>query len=301
MQTLEKSPFHEGELIIQKALGVDERMDRFGRKVIRDYMPEQHREFYKELPYVFVSHIDKEGDSWASILTGEQGFLNSPNARTLKVNVLPLPADPLNKSLKSGLSLGVLGINLSNRRRNRLSTTIDAVSKNGFTLSVKQSFGNCPKFITPREFSQNTDSSNIRVEKFKSFSRLHQYIIISSDTFFVSSDYSKDSEPSSGGDVSHRGGPAGFVRFDDDRTLTIPDYSGNFHFNTLGNFLMNPTAGLLFLDFETNSILTMTGTPEVIFESPDIENFPGAECIWKFHLKHGYYIENVLPYSWKYA
>ena len=60
------------------------------------------------------------------------------------------------------------------------------------------------------------------------------------DTFFVAS-YADDGDDAArrGVDVSHRGGRPGFVQVDGD-VLTIPDFAGNFHFNTLGNLLVNP-------------------------------------------------------------
>ena len=62
------SPFHEGEISLQKSLGIDHRMDKFGRKVIRDFMPEQHRKFYSELPYIFLGHENKKHETFSSML-----------------------------------------------------------------------------------------------------------------------------------------------------------------------------------------------------------------------------------------
>ncbi len=81
--------------------------------------------------------------------------------------------------------------------------------------------------------------------------------------------------------------------------MTIPDYLGNFHFNTLGNFLLNPKAGLLFIDFENGHILTLTGTVEILWDSPDTNYFEGAERLWQFRIDHGHWIKNVLPLRWK--
>src|SRR5918997_4186718 len=47
----------------------------------------------------------------------------------------------------------------------------------------------------------------------------------------------------SGSDASRRGGSPGFVRFVDENTLELPNYSGNTMFNTLGNIAANPSAG----------------------------------------------------------
>jgi uncharacterized protein len=107
-------------------------------------------------------------------------------------------------------------------------------------------------------------------------------------------------------DVSHRGGKPGFVRIDDDGTLTVPDFSGNCHFNTFGNLELNPRAGLLFVDFDSGDILYLTGTAEVIWEGTDVINYEGAERLFRFRLdgaaspgeNRGYRIEGSLPLRW---
>ena len=72
--TRTESPFHKGELAIQARMGVQARMDKQGRRFIREYLPEQHRQFYAQLPYVIAGTVDESGNPWASILVGEPGF-----------------------------------------------------------------------------------------------------------------------------------------------------------------------------------------------------------------------------------
>ena len=76
-------------------------------------------------------------------------------------------------------------------------------------------------------------------------------------------------EPTGGVDVSHRGGPPGFVRVDGD-VLTIPDFSGNRYFNTLGNLLGSPRAAVLFLDFAHGDLLHLQGTTEIRWDGSDV-------------------------------
>ncbi|MEG4343628.1 pyridoxamine 5'-phosphate oxidase family protein [Microcoleus sp. A003_D6] len=102
----------------------------------------------------------------------------------------------------------------------------------------------------------------------------------------------------SGVDVSHRGGKPGFVRPDDDCTLTVPDFSGNCQFNTFGNLELNPSAGLLFVDFDRGNLLYLTGTAEVIWEGALINDYEGAERLFRFHLDRGYRVEGSLPLRW---
>jgi len=299
------SPFHPGEKIIQERLGLSEKMERFGRQVIRDHLPDQHRDFYQHLPYVFVGHADKEGWPWASILVGDPGFMSSSNRRTLKINTQALEGDPLQKSLHEGKQLGLLGIELHSRRRNRLAGTIVNSNEDGIELQVDQTFGNCPQYIQARQW-EKTEKHQVS-EPVTSFSRLDEYaknIITNSDTFFVASyvqstpEQDKD-DKSQGVDVSHRGGMPGFVKVDEDGLLTIPDYLGNFHFNTLGNFVENPKAGLLFFDFDRGHLLMLTGRVEILWDSPEAEFFDGAERLWIFRLDHGQLLKNALPIKWQ--
>ena len=67
------SPWHEGERAAQKLAGVAERMEEVGKRVIRPFMPDQHRLFFAGLPFVIVGSVDEEGWPWASVLSGEPG------------------------------------------------------------------------------------------------------------------------------------------------------------------------------------------------------------------------------------
>jgi len=306
------SPFHAGEQAIQAHMGVRDKMERFGKKVIRSFMPQQHRDFYQQLPFIFVGHADDSGNPWASILFDNKlssddpqkaaGFIHSPNDKTLNINAMPVTGDPLINSLNSGTKLGLLGIELTTRRRNRLAAHIKTVSNETISLEVDQSFGNCPQYIQNRELVA-VDTPSLpaaKTEMFTEFDKRTREFIANSDTFFVASHLDKGTNTvSEGADVSHRGGKPGFIRIDNNKTLTIPDYMGNNHFNTFGNFIENNKAGLLFVDFETGDVLTLTGTVEILWDSPDVTHFEGAKRLWQFHITHGFWLNNALPLRWK--
>ncbi|CAA0101182.1 Flavohemoprotein [BD1-7 clade bacterium] len=296
------SPFHEGEKIIQQRLGVRDRMEKFGSRVIRDHLPDQHRAFYQQLPFLFLGHADANGWPWASIVCNPPGFAVSNDSEHLTLNASPVAGDPLAESLTPDLRIGLLGIELHSRRRNRLSATISEQSNDHFTLVVDQSFGNCPQYIQGREWHWHEGVIPAPPKHFSAFDETTQAFIGAADTFFVASavganhkQNASDEEKINGVDISHRGGRAGFVRVDNNRQLTIPDYLGNFHFNTLGNFLKNPKAGLLFIDFDRGDILQLIGTAKILWDSPDTRHFEGAERLWTFTLERGHWIRNALP------
>ena len=298
------SPFHPGEQAVQARLGLRDQVEGFGRKAIRDFMPDQHRSFYAQLPFLVVGHVDAGGWPWASILAGEPGFTSSPDARTLVVDAAPVAGDPLAGALTPGTPLGLIGLDFGSRRRNRLSAHVARTGPDGLRLAVDQTFGNCPQYIQTRMVGRGRDprTPSGQVERLTSLDPAAEALIAQADTFFVASAApSKAGSPEHGVDASHRGGRPGFIRVDDARTLTVPDYTGNFLFNTLGNFLINPKAGLLFVDFATGDLLMLTGTVEIIWDGPLVDAFKGAERLWQFRLDHGLRLRDAVPLRWTFG
>ncbi|NVK57776.1 MAG: 2Fe-2S iron-sulfur cluster binding domain-containing protein [Alteromonadaceae bacterium] len=300
--------FHEGERAIQSRLGIEKRMEKVGDKVIRDYMPAQHQAFYAQLPMLFAGFTDNQEDVWASVLAGQPGFINAPSATQLSIQATPFNGDPLATALAEHratqpMPIGLLGIELHTRRRNRVSTQVNSINNGYLLLDVLQTTGNCPQYIQRRELhAYSPESIQQPVSAFSQFDNALSKFIQRADTFFVASTAQKPGqEPTTkahGADVSHRGGRSGFVRVDDARTLTIPDYMGNNFFNTLGNFMLNPAAGLLFIDFESGDIVTMTGTANILWDDNQ-HHFKGAERLWQFTLKHGYVLKAAMPYRFR--
>jgi ferredoxin-NADP reductase/predicted pyridoxine 5'-phosphate oxidase superfamily flavin-nucleotide-binding protein len=295
------SPFHAGEQAIQSRTGRREAMEDIGRKIIRPFMPDQHRQFFGQLPFVVLGSVDADGWPWASILASEPGFITSPDPKRLDLDAMPLADDPLHVTLQTGAPIGLLGIEIPTRRRNRMNSRVVSANANGFSLGVDQSFGNCPQYIQTRDIQfvrkPGTPVERAAPQSFRDLDEAAKAAISRADTFFVASYVQTAENPViEGVDVSHRGGRAGFVKVDDN-TLTIPDYSGNFLFNTLGNFLVNPKAGLIFPDFETGDVLMLTGTVELLWEDhPVVLAFQGAERGWRFTLDHGVRIHDALPF-----
>lgn len=292
-----ESPFHEGEKQIQQRLGVGEKMESLGRRYVRKYMPEQHQGFYQNLPYVFIGYVDDDGWPRATIVTGKPGFIRVINDHQLTIGGETVYDEPIRKLIKNGLKVGMLGIELHTRRRNRLNGKVVEGNSSEFTVNVDQTYGNCPQYIQKRELIKTSD---VKPEKktFSYFSEKEKLFLEQCDTFFVASSVNDSNDVNQGVDVSHRGGKPGFIRINSERSITVPDYLGNFHFNTLGNFLVNPKAGLLFIDFVSGDIMSLVGKVQLDFDSKDIEFFRGAERLWHFELEHGYYIRHALPYRW---
>lgn len=277
-----RSPWHAGEKRLQEQVGVAERMEVFGHKVIRDFMPDQHRAFYQQLPFLVAGAVDAAGTPWATLLEGPEGFVSSPDPRQLLIGTAPAADDPAMPGLVDGGAIGLLGIELHTRRRNRLNGLIRRAGPGQLEVVVEQSFGNCPQYIQLREYTRVDEPPQGRRDSV-ALDTESRAMIEHADTFFVAS-YVEQENGQRAVDVSHRGGRPGFVRVEGNR-LTIPDYAGNLHFNTLGNLLVNPVAGLLFVDFTTGDVLQVSGHTEVILDSPLISAFEGAERLWNLDIE----------------
>lgn len=113
--------WHAGETSIQESVGAADRMAVIGQRVVRDFMPDQHRAFYAQIPFIVLGSVDRQGDAWATLLAGRPGFITSPSATTLDIAARPDPADPASEGARAGDAIGLLGIELSSRRRDRKS------------------------------------------------------------------------------------------------------------------------------------------------------------------------------------
>jgi len=295
--------FHPGERAVQRRMGVDQRLAEIGPRVIRDHLPEQHRQFFAQLPFLIAGTVDDTGQPWASVLANAPGFVQSPDARSLSVQARPLPFDPLQHTLRPGGSIGLLGIEPQTRRRNRLNGVVEAMDDDGFTVQVQQSFGNCPKYIHQRRATPAAGPGEAQAHRAGRLDAAAQRLIRAADTFFIATAFTRtaDGDRSHGVDVSHRGGPAGFVRIDDDRTLTVPDYVGNFFFNTLGNLVVNPRAGLLFIDFTRGELLYLAVDARLIWDGPEVDAVDGAERLMRFSVREALRVEGSLPLAWREA
>lgn len=298
VETAVNSPFHRGEQQVQERLGVREKIERFAGRAIRDHMPDEHRDFYAQLPFVLIGAVDDRGRPWASLVAQAPGFMHTPDPYTLDIGARLLFGDPLNEMLKPGADVGLLGIEPATRRRNRLTGRIESVRSDGFAVKVLQTFGNCPQYIQARDIETLPDSivAAPRVSRSDRFDDRTRALIERSDTFFIATAYREDADAvTQGADVSHRGGKPGFVRVDDERTFVFPDFPGNNHYNTIGNILLNPKAGFLFLDFETRDVVYMTGTAEIVWQSAEIESFLGAKRFIRFRVDEVIRVEGSLP------
>jgi predicted pyridoxine 5'-phosphate oxidase superfamily flavin-nucleotide-binding protein len=80
-------------------------------------------------------------------------------------------------------------------------------------------------------------------------------------------------------DCSYKAGLPAFVRIVCEDTLAFPNYDGNGQYRSLGNILVNPRVGLLFIDFETPGRRRVNGVASLHYDDPLLAEYPGAQLI----------------------
>ena len=295
-----ENPYHEGELEVQERVGVLDEGAQNSR-VIQDSIIKGALQFINQLPMAVFGSLDREQNVWASVFMGQPGFMQAEDERTIifdLTNIIHNSDDPFWVNIQENQKVGMLAIELASRRRLRINGTISRISDDYLRLHVEESYPNCPKYIQRRYLTtalQEFDATSPASERGEVLGDSQHSIITKADTFFVSSVH-----PERGVDASHRGGNPGFVTILNDRTLRIPDYPGNSMFNTLGNFALNPHAGLIFLDFESHHTLQLTGHVEILYDvDGSAEETGGTKRYWQLHIDRWLETGNVNQLAWE--
>ena len=92
--------------------------------------------------------------------------------------------------------------------------------------------------------------------------------------------------------IQHRGGPKGFLKVLDERTLAIADYVGNAQYISLGNLAENNKAFIFLMDYPNRHRIKIWGTAEFIEDDPallsrvaDPDYKARLERVLVFHVK----------------
>ena len=293
--TATATAYHRGERGAQERAGQLDHSRRSGR-FIRGEMPDKAREFLAGQTLLVVGAADGRARIWASMLTGEPGFVRAPEPSAVTVAVRPAHGDPLGDVLGAALGgpvrVGMIAIEPVSRRRMRMNGT--AVPDGaGLRVDLDQVYSNCPKYIQQREPYVAPARSPAAPVHGTALTAAQQELVRRADTFFIAT-----ADEDGNTDASHRGGNRGFVEVLSPTRLRWPDYAGNGMFNTLGNIEVNPAAGLLVPDWSTGSTLQLTGTARVDWDEEHAAAVPGAERLVEFTVTEVVEIADATAHRW---
>jgi len=296
-----ENPFHEGELLVQQKVG-EELLAQQNGQIIANTIPKGALKFIEQQPMVIIGSVDPQQNIWASALFGEPGFAKPIDPQTIELDltsVISHPHDPFWANILQCDRIGMLVIELASRRRLRINGTISQTASKQLRLNVLEAYPNCPKYIQRRHLSPNHQEIPQPLSEPKAGKSLtfqHQVWIASADTFFVASAHS-----TRGVDASHRGGNPGFIQILANQTLRIPDYPGNSMFNTLGNLVINPHVGLIFLDFAQSRTLQLIGQATIQWNLDDLmHSNGGVHRYWDFTIEQWLETNLPQPLNWEF-
>jgi predicted pyridoxine 5'-phosphate oxidase superfamily flavin-nucleotide-binding protein len=283
-------PFHQGELAVQQRSGGRQTAETVGRSIL-DFVPQPAKEFLQQLPFVVLGAKDEQGEVWATHLVGEPGFARPDGDRRVVIDGGILSGDPLADALREvGRPIGMIGIEPSSRRRIRINGRIQTVDGDVLTISTAEVYANCPKYIQARNFSPNASREPGEVQRTSQLDACQRGWVESADTFFIATVHADR-----GVDCSHRGGMPGFVKAHGGHRISFPDYTGNSMFQTLGNLELDSRAGLVLTDYESGTLVHLTGNARVDWADERRAEFERAERIVDFEVKSVIERPGILP------
>ncbi|HQX79427.1 MAG TPA: pyridoxamine 5'-phosphate oxidase family protein, partial [Steroidobacteraceae bacterium] len=286
--------FHSGEIVVQQRAG------KLSRATVRTAIPQIAVDFLVKQPAIVIAGRDAEDRMWATMLTGEPGFMQAPDPRVMVVHALPLTSDPLAPLVSRGGEVGT--IVWDHHGRMRVNGLLEPQT-DGFAVTTVQVYSNCRRYIAERHpltpvgskpiRSADSQESEARTRTGVELTATQAEMIRAADTFFIGT-----SHPDGPADASHRGGNPGFIHVDSPRTLRWPDYNGNGMFMTLGNLTINSLVGLLFPDWVTGGLLQLSGRALIDWDPASAAALPGAERVIRLTIDAVQETEHALDLHW---
>ena len=277
-------PFHEGERAVQERAGERDLARRLaggiGSRIVAGALP-----FLERQRLLAVTAAGADAFLWTSVWSGEPGFVTSADGQRVSIRpalMFVSADDPVVRRLDVGRDVGMLAIEMTSRRRLRINGTVELMSRDEIRIVVRESVGNCPKYIqrrvphtvaTPALPEPGGSGQTVDDERRELVERV--------DTAFVGSVH-----PIRGADASHRGGKPGFIHVVDATTLRVSDYRGNGLFMTLGNFDSDARASLVAVDFERGRAVSFSGAAHLRYDAEDPEQPTGGTGrYWELHVR----------------
>lgn len=254
------TPYHCGERRVQQLAGSGEQAEHVGQ-IIQSSFGAGAQLFLSTTRALVLAASDRAGRCWVTHRFGHPGFVRA-DEKTVEVIGGVDPQDPI-CAQEVGAFAGGIAIDMSRRRRLRFNGRVNQWTGERIGIQIDQVYGNCPQYIDPGARYIDALPGRGAGRRFSELTASQRNIIASAGFFFIGS-----AHPGHGADASHRGGPPGFVRVHDQRSLSFPDYPGNGMFNTLGNIAENPHIGLLFVH-DSGTTLQLTGQASIHWGQQD--------------------------------
>ncbi|OIW25004.1 hypothetical protein CONLIGDRAFT_582767 [Coniochaeta ligniaria NRRL 30616] len=305
--------WHPGEVAVHKLLNIP----TYGGKPTSRGLPPQYGYRIAASPLVAFGALDGEGRPWTTILGGERGF-SQPIQKGFLGAKSPVDRkhDPVVQALLGSAPsdgelvqvekpISALSVDLENRDRVKIAGrmiagvlssqegTDAAVSEMEMAVLVKETLGNCPKYMNKKVIRAHLPSPEL-VSDTLPLPREALDLIEKADMFFLTSANGEAM------DTNHRGGPPGFIRVarnaPEDVVVVYPEYSGNRLYESLGNLYLNPKIGIAIPDFDTSDVLYLTGTTKILAGADATALIPHQKLAVRITVTAARFVKNSLPF-----
>ncbi|CZT16794.1 related to oxidoreductase, FAD-binding [Ramularia collo-cygni] len=322
MAFFQEMPWHEGEEKMSRAMEIPT-MDN---PTVPALSP-QLSNHLQIAPLISIGTVDKQGRPWTTLWGGERGMARPLGGGIIGIRT-PITGkfdpvveelvgqDPSNQAVKeegsrsmvSGLTIdlvsrkrvkmygrmmaGVLGM-----RDDEVTGQSVSIAEIQLVLKIEQSLGNCPKYLNSKVIEPAVSSPEL-ISDSPRLPPPALELLAKADLFFVSS-----AQHDTDMDTNHRGGPPGFLRVDSNEeggaVVYWPEYSGNRLYQTLGNLMINPLAGICVPDFDTGDMLYLTGKTEILVGQDAAAVLPRSNLCVKLTTTAARFVTHALPFRGK--
>ena len=295
------TPYHAGEIAAQNKAGTRGAAAELAAVMTNSLsFSSNHDEFLAARTFSVLTSVDiVSGNIWVTPLFGKNGDLEAVSENEIIVSSDCIPVGDVLNDCPADTPLSLLAIDLYQRRRLRINGVAKSSNNRSDTnlvFGVKEYSPNCPKYINRREIvpdSQGAAPINplaVREER-NSLSESDQEFVHAMDTLWIGS-YA----PGVGADTNHRGGKPGFIRVTSPTTIEWPEYRGNGMFFTSGTLEVNDRAGVTLVDFDTGSLVQMTGRAEVDWQHDG--RYEGATRVIRFQIEAIVRVDQATTHRW---
>ena len=287
MTFYQPSPWHEGEDKVHELTSVP-----YTDNPNSPFLLPRAAYLIQRFPLISLGTLDDQDRPWATLWGGEPPFALPVAQSIIGIRTtVDASYDPVLEALYKGKDDGevvredgpgrmISGLSISLEERNRVKlygrmvagalNAQEGESSEGrpgqvqLVIKIEQSLLNCPKYLNKKIITPALPEPNL-LSSSPHLSPEAINLISQADLFFVASAHAHEDM-----DCNHRGGPPGFVQVSQPQSpteptvLVWPEYSGNNLYQTLGNLMATPRAGLVIPNFETGDVLYITGNTEVL-------------------------------------
>lgn len=294
--------YHPGELVAQDKAGTRGAAAELaaGKRSALNFSS-NHDAFIAAQSFAALASVDLSSELvWVTPLFGKAGDLTATSEQEIAISTNCIVNSNMLDFIKHGTPLSLLGIDLNRRIRHRING-VALLSSNEVSgevsLQVNEYSPNCPKYINRRDIIPAPNNTPILNKNAKAETRIEltdddKAFVQKMDTLWIGT-YA----PGAGADCNHRGGKPGFIRVVSPSIIEWPEYRGNGMFFTSGNLESYNRAGITLVDFDTGSIIQMTGRAIVDWQHDG--SYEGASRKIIFHIEQLVRTDNVTNHRWK--